>query len=171
MSDSQSGFQPAQNWNPSLGDAEADSVITTLGQLKQQMPFLVGLTREERQKLPKVGPSTRSFVTDALTTAQANPGLVPRSLDLDQLRSRADTLANLGEIKRALTQMLEQVDDTEVRLASEVYGVARTVYAVMKTPAAVPGLKDRQTRLSQRFARKAKRRSDDITTGVQASRS
>ena len=61
-------------------------------------------------------------------------------------------------MKRTLAQFLEKVDDTEVLLASEVYAAARTVYAVMKTPAAVPGLKERQDRLAVRFARKSKSR-------------
>jgi hypothetical protein len=131
--------------------------MSTLGQLEQQLPFLLGLGRVERRRFAKVGPATRPFITDALHTAEANPGLVPRSVDLATMRSRADTLANLAEVKRALTQMLEKVDDTEVVLASEVYAVARTVYSVMKTPATLPGLKENRNKLARRFSRKAKR--------------
>lgn len=154
MATTQTGSQSGQNWNPNLGAAELSSLIGTLSKIEKQMPYLVGLGRGERRKLPKVGPLTRSFVADALTTAQANPGLLPRSIDISSLRSRADTLDRLGEVRRAVSQFLEKVDDTEVLLASEVYAAARTVYAVMKTPAAVPGLKDRQDRLAERFARK-----------------
>ena len=161
-----SGSQSAQNWNPNLGAADLSSLIGALGKLQQQMPYLVGLSRGERRKLPKVGPLTRSFVADALATAQTNPGLLPRSIDITGLRSRADTLDRLGEVKRTLAQFLEKVDDTEVLLASEVYAAARTVYAVMKTPAAVPGLKERQDRLAVRFARKSKSRPTEDTAPV-----
>jgi hypothetical protein len=162
------GSQTSQNWNPSLGDADAESVIATLGQLEQQMPFLIGLSREERLRLAKVGDRTRPFIMDTITTAEANPGIVPRSVDLAALRSRADTLDHLGEVKRALVQLLERVDDTTTRLASEVYGTARSVYSVMKTPATVPGLDGRKQQLGQRFAKK-KRRPNEVTTGVKAS--
>lgn len=164
-----SGSQSAQNWNPNLGAADLISLIGALGKLQQQMPYLVGLSRGERRKLPKVGPLTRSFVADALATAQTNPGLLPRSIDITGLRSRADTLDRLGEVKRTLAQFLEKVDDTEVLLASEVYAAARTVYAVMKTPAAVPGLKERQDRLAVRFARKSKSRPEQNNAGSETS--
>jgi aminopeptidase N len=104
-----------------------------------------------------------------IATAEANPGIVPRSVNLTTLRSRADTLDRLGEVKRTLTQLLERVEDTEIRLASEVYATARSVYSVMKTPATVPGLNEQKALLSRRFAKKGKRRPNEETTAVKAS--
>ena len=72
------------------------------------------------------------------------------------------TLNHLGEIKRTLVQVLEKIDDTETQLGSEVYGVARSVYSVMKSPVTVPGLNEQKSRLGQRFARKASR--PDVST-------
>jgi hypothetical protein len=163
------GSQTYQNWTPSLGETDEKSVLKTLGQLEQLMPFLVGLTREERRRLPKVGPRTRPFIADTIATAEANPGIVPRSVNLTTLRSRADTLDRLGEVKRTLTQLLERVEDTEIRLASDVYATARSVYSVMKTPATVPGLNEQKALLGRRFAKKGKRRPNEETTAVKAS--
>ena len=95
-----------------LGEADLSSVLSSLGQLEQSMPILIGLTRSERRRLVKLGPRSRRFAKDALATAAANPGLVPRSVDLERLRSRVDTLDRLGEVWRALAQLLEKVDDT-----------------------------------------------------------
>jgi hypothetical protein len=166
MSDT-SGSQTSQNWNPILGDAEAASVLATLGQLEQQIPFLIGLSREDRLRLAKVGNLTRAFVDDTLATAVANPGIVPRSVDLADVQARAHTLDHLGEIKRAFQQLLEKVDDTETQLASDLYAVTRSVYSVMKTPVTVPGLNDQKARLAMRFAKKA-RRPDTTTTTAKA---
>lgn len=167
MPDTETGSQSDQNWSPSLGPTEADSVITALGQLEQQMPFLIGLSREQRFRLAKVGDRTRPFVEEAISTALANPGVVPRSVDLENLRIRADTFRNLGNVKRTLVQLLEKVNDTETQLASDLYAVTRSVYLVMKSPATVPGLKEQKSRLSQRFARKA-RRPDETSTAQAA---
>ena len=68
-------------------------------------------------------------------------------------------------MKRALAQLLEKVGDTETLLGSEVYGVARTVYAVMKTPATVPGLKERQRQLARRFAVRRESRPEENNAG------
>jgi hypothetical protein len=164
MASDDTGSQSGENWNPTLGDTEVVSVLGTLGQVEQQMPFLIGLSRDERMKLPKLGPANQAFVSDALSTAEANPGVLPRSLDIAKLRERARTIQNLVQVKQALRQMLEKVEDTEVRMTTEVYGAARTVYAVLKTPGTVPGLKDRRQRLAQRFARKPRKRSVESTT-------
>jgi len=155
------GSQTAKNWNPILGDVEASSIIASLGQIEQQMPFLTGLSLAGRQRLAKVGDGTRPFVQDTVATALANPGIVPRSVDLEDLRARAATLEHLAEIQRALRVLNEKVSDTATKLGSELYGVARSVYSVMKTPATVPGLTERKAKLGQRFARKKGRQPSE----------
>ena len=163
------GSQTTQNWTPiNLGDTEADSVVATLGQLEQQMPFLIGLNRDERLRLARIGDRTRAFVDEALAIALDNPGLVPRSVDLAQLQAQADTLGNLEAIRCKVERVLEKITDTESQLANDVYGVARTVYAVMKSPATVPGLTEQKSRLGQRFARKASRPDVSTTTPAKA---
>lgn len=169
MAINNTGTQSGQNWNPIiLGDTEANSVLATLGQLQQQMPFLIGLSRDERARLAKIGDRTRPFVDGAMATALANPGLVPRSVDLDHLQARTSTLEHLGEIKRTLAQLLEQVVDTETQLGSDLYAVARSVYSVMKSPVTVPGLNDQKDRLSLRFAKKANRPDESLTIPAKA---
>ena len=71
MADTPSGSQPAQNWNPILGDVEASSIVASLGQVEQLMPFLIGLNKSERMALAKVGDGTRPFVEDTVATALA----------------------------------------------------------------------------------------------------
>lgn len=151
-----------------LGDTEADSVLTTLGQLEQQMPFLIGLSREDRLKLSKIGNRTRPFVVDAIAIAVANPGIVPRSVDVATLDSRVTTFDNLLEVERALSQLLEKVTETRTQLGSDLYAVARSVYAVIKSPATVPGLNDQKDKLAKRFLRKARRPYTTATTAKAA---
>ncbi len=167
MSTNETGPQPGQSWNPILGDVEVASMITSLGQLEQSLPFLIGLSREERARLAKVGDRTRTFLQDAIATALANPGIVPRSVDIDSLEARANTLDNLGELKRALAQLLEKVGDSETQLGSDLFAITRSVYSVMKSPATVPGLNEQKSRLSQRFAKKS-RRPDESSTVAKA---
>ena len=168
MADTPSGSQPAQNWNPILGDVEASSIVASLGQVEQLMPFLIGLNKSERMALAKVGDGTRPFVEDTVATALANPGIVPRSVDLENLRARAATLAHLAEIQRTLRKLNEKVADTTTKLGSDLYGVARSVYSVMKSPATVPGLTERKAKLGQRFARKASSRPNEAPSPAAA---
>ena len=105
---------------------------------------------------------------EALAIALDNPGLVPRSVDLVQLQAQADTLGHLEAIRCKTERVLEKITDTENQLANDVYGVARTIYSVMKSPATVPGLIEQKSRLKERFARKARRPDVSTTTPAKA---
>ena len=161
MDNIQTGSQTVQNWNPALGATEADAIAAALGQIEQQLPFLIGLTTIERRRLAKVGNRTRPFVQDTVAMALAHPGVVPRSVDLAQLSARAETLTRLAEVRARLASLLEKVGDTEMKLGNTLFAVSRSVYSVLKTPATEPGLKDRKDRLAQRFARSGKRRPEE----------
>ena len=102
-------------------------MVASLGQLEQQMPFLIGLKRDERQRLARIGDRTRAFVDKALAIALDNPGQVPRSVDLVQLQAQDDTLGNLEAIRCKMERVLEKITDTEDQLDNDVYGIARTV--------------------------------------------
>jgi hypothetical protein len=91
------------------------------------MRFLIGLNRDERQRLARIGDRTRAFVDEALAIALDNPGLVPRSVDLVQLQAQDDTLGNLEAIRCKMERVLEKITDTEDQLDNDVYGIARTV--------------------------------------------
>jgi len=110
----------------------------------------------------------RVIRTVTVATALANPGIVPRSVDLEDLRARAATLTRLAEIQRTLHKLNEKVEDTTTKLGSDLYGVARSVYSVMKSPATVPGLTERKAKLGQRFARKASSRPNEAPSPAAA---
>lgn len=163
---SETGSQAGQNWIPQLDATQVASISALLQQVSDAMPFLIGLTPEQRLRLARVGDRTRPFVQDALSVTFANPGLLPRSVNLDELRARAESLTQLNEVKRLLQSLLEKVSDSEARLASDLYGVTRTVYTVLKTPATVPGLIEQRARLRKRFQRKT-RRSDETPAATE----
>jgi len=158
MSEVEVPVQPAlNNWNPALGDETTSLIKQSLGDIQNQMPFLIGLTTSQRLRLAKVGDRTRPFVSDAVQAAIDNPGVVPRSVNIEELRSKANTLNNLRDVQMELRKLDELLADTQTQLGSELYGLTRSVYSVLKTSATPPGLSGMKDTLGQRFKRKKNR--------------
>ena len=49
--------------------------------VREQLPFLVGLTNTERQTLPKMSPVNRAFTEDAISVISNNTDMFPAYLD------------------------------------------------------------------------------------------
>lgn len=53
-----------------LSVADRDKVLDSIAQIRTLLPFLIDLTPEERQALPKMGDKSRAFVSQALQLAE-----------------------------------------------------------------------------------------------------
>ena len=62
----------------------------------------------------------------------------------------------MANIQLALRQLYRQVRDTTIKVGSDAYAVARTVYAATKSPVAGPHLATAAGDLGKRYVRKPK---------------
>lgn len=139
-----------------LSAADRDAVLAAIAQIRTLLPFLIDLSPEERQALPKMGDKSRAFVGQALQLAQNDDSYLPRSFDVAEMKRDVELAEALYPIMTALKQLSEFVDDTYVQVGSEAYTAALVVYQSAKRSgqgSALDGLLDA---LGQRFARKTK---------------
>ena len=139
-----------------LDTAKRDQVLDLIAQIRTILPFLIDLTPEERQSLPKMGDKSRAFVAQSLQLATHDDTYLPRSFDVAEMKRDVELAEGLHPIMVALKQLSEFVDDTYVQVGSEAYTAALVVYQSAKRNgqgAALDGLLDA---LGQRFARKSK---------------
>lgn len=142
--------------NATLSKADSDTILEAIAQIRQLLPFLIDLTPEERQTLPKMGDKSRAFVSQALQLAENDDSYLPRSFDVAEMKRDVELAESLYPIMVALKQLSEFVDDTHIQVGSEAYTAALVVYQSAKRNgqgAALDGLLDS---LGQRFARKSK---------------
>lgn len=135
---------------------DRDKILNFISQIRDLVPFLIDLTSEERQALPKMGDKSRAFVSQALQLATQDESYLPRSFDVAEMRRDVELAESLYPIMVALKQLSEFVDDTYVQVGSEAYTAGLVVYQSAKRNgqgAALDGLLDA---LGQRFARKSK---------------
>ncbi|HMS39966.1 MAG TPA: hypothetical protein PKE69_07065 [Pyrinomonadaceae bacterium] len=139
-----------------LTDADRDNVLTIINDIRARLPFLIDLTIEDRQSLPKMGDKSRAFVSQALALAEQNDEFLPRSFDVTEMRRDVDLTTQLLPILTALAQLVELVEDTYLLAGSDAYSAALIVYSSAKRNGQGEALDNLLDALGQRFARKSK---------------
>ena len=147
---------PDNRISASLSQADQQAVLAAVNTIREKLPFLVDLTPEERHVLPKMGDSSRGFVSQALNVATQNADILPRSFDLDEMRKDLELLAALQPIMTALSQLSELVEDTHMAVGSEAYTSALFIYQCARSAGKGSALDGALDALGQRFARKTR---------------
>ena len=138
-----------------LSATKQKTLLDLIEQIKKGLPFLIDLSKEERQSLPKMGDKTRAFVQKALDVAAQNPSFLPRSFDVDEMRKDVELFEALQPLRLAMAQLLELIEDTSIEVGCEAYLAALTVYQSAKNGGQGEALDGLVDSMAKRFARKA----------------
>lgn len=148
----------------SLSQADRQAVLDAIDTIRQKLPFLIDLSPDDRRSLLRMGDKSRGFVAQALEVAEQNPGILPRSFDVAELRRDVELLAALSPVLTSLAQLNELVDDTHMAVGSEAYASALLVYQYARTGGKGSALDGALDALSRRFARKSRGGKDTSAT-------
>ena len=121
--------------------------------VREQLPFLVGLTNTERQTLPKMSPVNRAFTEDAISVISNNTDMFPAYLDGNELSKDLQLYDQLDELLVMATQVCELIRDTQLLAGSEAYTTALASYRLVGAAAGggLPGAKSVYEKLRKRF--------------------
>lgn len=111
-----------------LTKEDQQAVLDALAQIRERLPFLLNLTAEERQALPKMGEKSRAFVDEALDLAQDNPDLAPENFDLEDMEKDIALYDGLQPILFAVMQLEDLVLSSAVAASSDAYSAALEIY-------------------------------------------
>ncbi len=144
---------PYTNIDAAITDTQRTAVFTAITQIETNLDFLINLTAQERQALPKMGSATQSFVSKALEIAANNPQFVPPYVNVPAMQKDYDLALRLQGIEMQLASLHEKVSDTNLAAGSEAYVTGLTVYNSIKAAAKVnvPGAKALAAELAERF--------------------
>jgi hypothetical protein len=147
---------PDNRISAALTQADRQAVLAAVNTIREKLPFLIDLTPDERRTLLRMGDKSRGFVAQALTVAEQNEDILPRSFDVAEMRKDVDLLAALDPIMASLSQLSELVEDTYMAVGSEAYASALLVYQFARAAGKGAALDGALDALGQRFARKSK---------------
>ncbi len=139
-----------------LKEPAVTEIDTSIGTMRSNLPFLISLTPEERQSLPKLGDNRLALDEDAYTRMKQHPELRPAFVDEAELEKDWDLRAKLDRIRLALASLLSDVESTEMVLGSEMLTAYLAFYANAQEAAkrGVAGAQAVVDVLSKYFARR-----------------
>lgn len=114
--------------NTTATPAQLTAVKAAFQTILSNLPFLVGLTADERKSLNAINVNNKAFAEDALQAAVNNPTLVPGYISVPAMQSDLTLFAQMDEISGLANQLCERIDDTKMLAGSEAYNTALSLY-------------------------------------------
>lgn len=139
--------------NTTATAAQITAVKTAFQTIMNNLPFLVGITAEERKSLQTIDVANKAFTEDAINIAINNANLVPTYISIAGMQNDLTLFAQLDEISGLANQLCERVEDTKMLAGSEAYQGALTLYRAFGTAAdaGVSGADSLVDQLKKRF--------------------
>lgn len=136
-----------------LSTEDENLAVQKLKETENLFPFMVKLSPQERQTLPKMGKKTLDFVERTMVYAKENPGLVPPFLSIEAQQRDMALSRQVQRILAVLEPFCEKLRDTYMLLGSEAYAGSRVFYTTVKgaAKAGVPGSETIAKDLGERF--------------------
>lgn len=105
------------NLNPALTGTELTpeveaQILAKLNEVRELMPFAVGLSSRDRLTYPALGSKGTQFVQRSLESMRQNPSLVPAFVDVASIENSYAMYNNLLGIVESVQQLERLVTDT-----------------------------------------------------------
>ena len=102
---------PYQNIDATVSSSDLRDIKAAFAAVLAKLPFLVSLTAAERKSGVKTGPDSVSFITNALTAAQANLTVLPVSFSTDAFKRDVDLFNLLTELSALAASVTSQISE------------------------------------------------------------
>ena len=134
--------------------AQITAVKAALETIITNLPFLIGLTIEERSTLSSIDVENKVFTEDAITAGVNNAAMLPAYLSVPAMQTDMTLFNQLEELMLLIKQILEKLEDTHLLAGSEAYTTALMLYKLFGAAAdsGVPGADAIVAQLRERFA-------------------
>ena len=137
-----------------------ESVDTTNSDLKKinsEHSYLISLTSDERQALPKPGTKSLDFMEKCLALGKQNPNFLPRNFSLEEMEKDINLYRMMNQINQPLSALAQKFADTTTEAYAEGYISALKIYNLAKDAGEeLAGFDVVIDELAQRFTRKSK---------------
>jgi hypothetical protein len=143
--------------NTTATAAQIAAVKTAMQTILTNLPFLIGLTTEERIVLPAIDVNNKVFTEDAINAGVNNAAMLPTYLSVPGIQSDMTLFNQLDELIIMAKQFLEKLEDTQLLAGSEAYSSALMLYKLFGAAAdsGLPGADAIVAQLRQRFTAQA----------------
>ena len=133
--------------------AQKTAILAKIAELAALFTWTIGLSDDERRTLPKLGDKTAGWDEKIAGYMASRPELVPSYVDTTTLTQNRQVWRDLGDLKRALADITQRLDDTDMKVGSQVYKPDLAIYNSVGEAAkhGVPGAQAIYDDLKTRF--------------------
>lgn len=132
---------------------EFANVRASVQSIREGLPFLQGVSAQERLRLYKLGDKSLMFVQRALEASRLNANMLPRQFSVEDFENSLDLFLQLKALHQDLLSLSELVLDTKILVGSELQQISLSVYNSVKRLGKGEGMEEIGELLSQRFQR------------------
>lgn len=111
-----------------MSNEQVQAVKNAFKTIQENMPFLLGLTVDERVALPKINVSNKAFTEDAIHAIVNNAELLPSYIKVEAMKNDLNLFMQLDELTGIARQLVEKMEDTQMLAGSEAYVSALAAY-------------------------------------------
>jgi hypothetical protein len=154
--------------NTTATPAQVTAVKTAFQTIATNLPFLIGLTKEERSSLPAIDVNNKAFTEDAINIGVNNASLFPAYLSVANMQNDLTLFSQMDEILFIAKQLVEKIEDTQLLSGSEAYTNGLMLYKLIgaSADAGVPGADTLYDQLKTRFTNQGGKGTPPVDPGV-----
>jgi len=139
-----------------LEQANIDAINSAITSIKNNLPFLIDLSADERKALPKFGDKSVAFVNKANELVTQTDEFLPRNFDVEEFKKDVALYSKLYSVLQPLTMLMDKLEDTYMQVGSEAYASALVIYQQAKlNKDQLSGLEPIIDDLAKRFLQKS----------------
>ena len=116
----------------SVNQETQTQILQGVATLKTLMPFLIKLSKKQREALHKLSDGRKPFTEKGLYYGTNNADLNPGTELLEACNNDFTLYSFLNNVEKELLQLLEMVRDTKQLAGAEALTVASFIYSVAK---------------------------------------
>ena len=115
-----------------IPNKDLKEIIDAINLINEKLSDLVTLDREELDALPKTGSDTIKFVLDNLKVAESHPELVPKEVDLNEIKKDVKLIHSIYKILTPIKKLEKKLEDSALLAGSEAYLPSIAIYNAVK---------------------------------------
>ena len=124
-----------KNLSPSLPADTITAVEAKLTEIRDMLPFMIGLSAGDRMKLTPIGRKSSQFVQRVVESIRQNPAVAPQFVEAEALEDGYKLYNQFAALMIPVEQLKRMVEDTMLVTGSDVQRSALDFYNSAKRAA------------------------------------
>ena len=137
----------------SLSPAQVADIKNHFSLIKNPLDFAVGLTLDERSRIPTISRSNKLFVEDIVDAVDSFPEIMPRFMDEHEWETAWKLYQQMEDLEIEANQLVQMFRHTKIMVGAMLYKDAREIYQLLKSAydRGLPGIEAHYHKASRRY--------------------